>query len=444
MNSLMSRENIFTRELFQERAVYLLIFLFPVAAMLIRGWSSYIFTLFIVLALIFYGKREQEISREETTLLWLAVLAFISFQISSMDNGWNGQSTKALGMDLRVLLFVPLYYLVRPLKNASWWLLWGVFFGALILGIQSLYELFYLGAWHVKGAYFHLNFGGFSVLYAFLLIVSFNMLCENRRWRKILMVVAIAAALLGLAGSGARGSYIVVPALIVMIVLLKYRNRVGASILVLSVISALLIYQFSPIVKTRVNDAVADVQSYIAADSFTELRETSQVSRLEMWRTAWMIFKDNPVWGVGQKNYKEQAKKYVDRGLVHPAAAHHGHPHNVYLDFLAATGIMGFLLMMALHFYPAVVFLKTYPKSRDTALLGLVFIATYAVLGLTEANTLTKGNYLSTFLVFLAIFFSWHIREVNRADCLDLKQGLLKHNGVTGIFWCIQFRDDKI
>lgn len=419
MNSLTINENFFTRELFQERVVYLLIFLFPVASQLIRGWNSYIFTLLILLSLIFYGKREQAISREETTLLWLALLAFISFQISSMDNGWNGQSTKALGMDLRILLFIPMYYLVRPLKGAGRWLLWGIFLGALVLGVQSLYELLYLDRERVSGAYFVLSLGGFSALYAFLLLVSFSLLCENRRWRQISMLVAITAAFLGLAASGARGSYIVVPALVVMIILMKYRNKRGISILFLSFISILLIFQFSPLVQTRVNSAVVDVQGYIAADSVKELQGSSAQARLEMWRTAWMIFKDHPVWGVGQKNYKEQAKKYVDRGLVHPAAAHHGHPHNVYLDFLAATGIIGFLLMMALHFYPAVVFLKTYRKSRDTALLGLVFIATYAVLGLTEANTLTKGSYLSTFLVFLAVFFSWHIREVNRADCLD-------------------------
>ena len=69
--------------------------------------------------------------------------------------------------------------------------------------------------------------------------------------------------------------------------------------------------------------------------------------------------------------------------------------------------------------YPAIIFYRRRERCRDSSTAGLLFIVAYATFSMFEASTFIKVNFLTTFLVFLAVFFSWHIREVNKADGLD-------------------------
>ena len=58
-----------------------------------------------------------------------------------------------------------------------------------------------------------------------------------------------------------------------------------------------------------------------------------------LFSAAWRIFMDYPLTGVGLKNYREVCAHYTEH--CHP------HPHNIYLEFLSESGIVGFLFFVA-------------------------------------------------------------------------------------------------
>ena len=58
-----------------------------------------------------------------------------------------------------------------------------------------------------------------------------------------------------------------------------------------------------------------------------------------LFSAAWWIFMDHPLTGVGLKNYREVCAHYTEH--CHP------HPHNIYLEFLSESGIVGFLFFVA-------------------------------------------------------------------------------------------------
>jgi len=69
----------------------------------------------------------------------------------------------------------------------------------------------------------------------------------------------------------------------------------------------------------------------------------------EHYETALKMFKKNMITGVGIRNYRLECRKDEYRYIgVNSCTTH---PHNTYVQFLAETGIIGFLFIFSLLFY---------------------------------------------------------------------------------------------
>jgi len=74
--------------------------------------------------------------------------------------------------------------------------------------------------------------------------------------------------------------------------------------------------------------------------------------RTDLWRVAWRITEDNPVIGAGLNQFRAEAKRHVREpgalNSVELIVDQPQTPHNVYLQVLAETGVVGlFLLLLA-------------------------------------------------------------------------------------------------
>lgn len=111
-------------------------------------------------------------------------------------------------------------------------------------------------------------------------------------------------------------------------------------------------------------------------------------SRLEMWRAAWRIFEEHPLVGAGIGAYRLAAADLVNRGEAPPIVARYNHPHNEYLSVLASRGLVGFVGLIALFGVPLLVWVRAWkserPAARAAGLAGILLVADFAVLGLTE------------------------------------------------------------
>lgn len=74
--------------------------------------------------------------------------------------------------------------------------------------------------------------------------------------------------------------------------------------------------------------------------------------RSDLWHVGWEMFKDHPVKGVGLDNFQVLAPQYTRRAgelqYVELVAENPHVTHNVYLQFLAETGVIGLGLFLAL------------------------------------------------------------------------------------------------
>ena len=397
----------------RERAVYALLFLLPVAGMSVRHWVSGTFGVLVLLSLPEIFRRDHGLAPPERRLLWIAALFFALFVVTAVANGWTPIQTHYLGRELHFLLLLPLYFMVRRYPEAGLWLLRGGVVGGFTMLWQSLYDIYVVGLYRAQGIYSPNLLGPYAAMIAVLLLVLWR-IERQRRWLRYVAIVSIVSALVAVALSGSRGAFVGLFGMLLTWAALRFRGRYFAAVIGGIIGLAVLGYVASDHVKSRIDTAAAELWHVIqVGDVIGTPGELGPVAaRLELWYAAFLIFRDHPILGIGRGNYPRVAKGYVDRGLLHPTAEHHGHVHNAYLEMLISKGILGLLLLLGLLFYPLAVFLRTRRSARETASVGAVVLAGFALFSITDASTFIKGNFISFFLIYLSVSFSWHMRQL--------------------------------
>jgi O-antigen ligase len=398
----------------RERAVYVLLFFLPIGGMSVRHWVSGTFGVLVLLSLPEIFRRNHWLAPPERRLLWIAALFFALFVITAVANGWTPIQTHYLGRELHFLVLLPLYFMVRRYPEAGLWLLRGGVVGGFTMLAQALYDVYVLHMARAQGIYSPNLLGPYAAMIAVLLLVFWRMESQ-RQWLRYVAVASIVAGLAAVALSGSRGAFVGLLGMLLTWAALRFRGRYFAAVIGGIVGLSLLGYVASDHVKNRVNTAVGELWHVIqVGDVIDTPGELGPVAaRLELWYAALLIFQDHPILGIGRGNYPRVVRGYVDRGLLHPTAEHHGHVHNAYLEMLISKGIFGLLLLLALLFYPFAVFVRTLRRSRDTATVGAVVIAGFALFSITDASTFIKGNFISLFLIYLSVSFSWHMRQLH-------------------------------
>jgi O-antigen ligase len=152
------------------------------------------------------------------------------------------------------------------------------------------------------------------------------------RWA---IVGAIGILGIGLAASESRGGLVAaVIALLAMTVF--YRGARGQALVWVAMAASVMAIWFS-----TSPDAWSRVTSFNDAGN----------GRQDIWHVAWEISKDHPLAGVGLNNFRAVSPGYVRKpGALHYAALLADHPHvvhNVYLQLLVETGVIGLGLFLA-------------------------------------------------------------------------------------------------
>lgn len=168
-----------------------------------------------------------------------------------------------------------------------------------------------------------------SILYKF----------ESSKGIRAAYAAGIALFFFGLsAGMGRTGMWVVLVLLPFIITnLFAKQNRAKAALLCVAASVALLM---APNVQKRIRDAASDVQ--LMQHNVTQ---TSLGYRLEMWKTAWEVFRAHPLVGGGPTGFEtawtsqsrgDEAKSFVE-------------PHNAFLFYASFYGIFGLLALLWLY-----------------------------------------------------------------------------------------------
>ncbi len=119
-----------------------------------------------------------------------------------------------------------------------------------------------------------------------------------------------------------------------------------------------------------------------------------QISYVSHYNTAWEIFKDNPIFGVGNKNFRNICTelKYFNIKIKYSSSGCGTHPHQIHFELLSELGIVGYLLIMLFIIYLLINGVKDYIKYNDVILLMSSLVVLVSVLPI-----LPSGSFFSTF-----------------------------------------------
>ena len=176
-----------------------------------------------------------------------------------------------------------------------------------------------------------------------------------------LLVVALAVMAVALAYMGSRGSMLAVAAALAVIVLVNLRWRVVAAVLIGTVVVSVASYF---VIKAAPQNVLNEghyerlsVERFHKADS----------ERVEAWKVslARLAVGDSVVWGIGPKNFRSinPSDLGIDSAFYERAGVIH-HAHNLFLNALVETGIVGFALLLGFYF---LIVARLYRQWREAA-----------------------------------------------------------------------------
>ena len=254
------------------------------------------------------------------------------------------------------------------------------------------------------------KFGG-SIAFVLPFFIYFTWLYRNRT-KYFCILFASTALLFGcLVVSGSRGAWIacVVECLLLLSIFLhRSRNlritkkRVAYLFVTIAVVIFLLVGIFS--------------RSYDG-------------ERILLWRAAWQMFLDHPIAGIGLLHFNEVYTAYY----LSPLAKEPGlpHPHNLFLNFLSETGIIGLSAYLSMIFVQMKLCIEFNNRNKDIngQYITLPIVYLVAVVGMLEHGMVDVISITRDYM--LLSFFLWgivclHFNEYNTLGCQGKK--ICKYN----------------
>jgi len=186
-------------------------------------------------------------------------------------------------------------------------------------------------------------------------------------------------------------------------------KRIGLGIC----ITLLLASAYSiPMVKTRVDLTLESISNYSASQDYRDIARTSSLGvRIELWKTAWNIFLENPLLGVGIGGFKEEAIKNSERYQVNEAVRQYKYAHNQYLVTLATRGIPGLILLLLVLLIPIYMAMSQQAfeyESKSAQLSVMLLCMIYLVGCLAEDHFETKS-----FTMFFGVMLPFLLARIS-------------------------------
>jgi O-antigen ligase len=388
-------------------ALYTLLALFPLAGNSVRSWTSIFFWLIVLLAMITRPWRKIKLEKIERHILWIIGGLFSAIVVSSAVNDWGDLQTKGLGVQIRYLALIPLYFLCKEYPGGLKVLTLGCIAGAVMLTAQGVLDIAFIGLERSYGIY---ESPGLVATQAavFALILGFSTAKpEISGVKRSLSFLGLLFAITALLLSGSRAT--IIPATLVMILIaffyLPHKLRIWGTVALLVLTSAL--YISAPPIQTQIQRTLYEFSFFYEEKPFAAREDLSSMgTRIQMWKAATILFLEKPVFGIGWRNFGRDTERLVSNSIVSPRVLGSPHPHNTYLEFLAGYGLIGFSLLIAFFIFALKATRNNEVDKLSSHLLLRWFLIFYLINAINEGGLFIYGNSLSFFLVFFGVLLA--------------------------------------
>ena len=379
-----------------EKSIFLLITLYPI--FLITG-NLFVNFFYIVISIIsiFNFKKSKVFFKSNIFYLLIFFLIYLSFNLFFSLNIINSYP--------RVIKFLLIILFVKEIstfnndkteiyfeKIIKLWVIvyfvvtldviFEIIFGFNSLGFRSSLEgriASFFGDELVVGAFYHF----FS-----LIVLSYLIKNNHQNLLFVLLVILIISVSFMI---GERANFIrlffsifLFSFLILKINYLKKIAIIGLTLLILGVI----FYSNDGLKKRYYNQ----VSTLYSIDGINKYFKESQYGAHQI--TAYEIFKNNILFGVGLKNFREESKKsiYENQDYYKTSQRQATHPHQVHLELLSELGLVGYISFFILIFFSIIFSYKNYLIYKNPyQLSSLIYIISCLI------PIIPSGSIFSTF-----------------------------------------------
>jgi hypothetical protein len=365
-------------------AIYLLLTIFiPISLLISSGVSGTIEILITIIFLIscFCLNNFSWLKNKYFILLliiWLSLLVNLLF-----SQNFNLSFTRNFFFFKNIIFVFALNFILIKEKNrntifaiyliivtiVSFDIFFEYFNGKNILGFRSEYGgriASFLGK--------ELKIGAFLVGFSFISLGYYFEKHINKSIKhKVLGVFLILIFYLSLLLTGERANFLKGTIVLFLFILLqdvkilKYKKIFFIAIL----LAPIFTYFFSDRIKSRIDSIILPMMNIGVIETYKETQHGAHFD------TALKIFNKNLLFGVGNKNFREQCQKeeYKNDNYARTEQRCSTHPHQIYYELLSEHGLVGTIALLSVIFYVIFNGIKIYLSNQNSIhLASILFV----------------------------------------------------------------------
>ncbi len=397
-----------------ERSIPLLLFVYPILLLPLRGGVDWCFALLVLLSIYRLASvrtQPAEKTWDRTALIYLVsmlslVLAtFLSqtYHLQFNSHPYDGAS--------RFLFAVPIYLMLRREPPATLKTLqYGFPLGAIVSPFILWFDPKNWGDNRLGSSFLNpIHFGDLALILGFLSVLSIDWGRKDPWSVRSLKITGLIAGVSASLITGSRGGWLAIPAL--LIIWLYYRGRHNsaarnATIILLALFAAASLYLFVPEVHRRIDSVFQNIAAYGHQNE-----DTSIGIRFQIWKAAVLLILKNPLFGLGPDQFKYMMMPLYHAGVITRTAAEYGQGevHSEILVHTVNLGIFGLVSILLIYFGPLLLFIRSARSASHpghaAAVMGICLATGFIIFGLTVETfdlKMTATFYSLTVAVLLA------------------------------------------
>jgi len=412
------------REIFSEvalqytkRALLVILVVFPALSLTVKKINSVGFYLLLLigLAVVFFRQKTEQkqwlLPKYWPLYIAMATMLIAVFINQAITGDYQFNYFEA---PLRLACFAVLFQTLlllnsKEIKIVQWGVVGGVLIALVVIfmethgGVERPAKIYFLGI---------IPFSNFAMLLSFIALLSIKWHGQNNKPLIVLKMLTFFAGLCIVFLSQSRGGWLALLLYIFIAsrVFFKQDMKMTILIFVLAITVFTCMAIFSKNTNSRIEAVRTDVALYLDGTNL----DTSIGSRLQFWKSAILIIKEDAIIGIGADQYKNKMSELASKKIVTTEAATYPHAHNEILFQTIRFGLFGFISILLVLFVPLFYFLKNISHSDDqirtTSWMGIAFCLGIFTFGLTDVVLVWRET--TTFYVFfMAVFFSYIVRR---------------------------------
>lgn len=204
-----------------------------------------------------------------------------------------------------------------------------------------------------------------------------------------------------------RGTWLALPFFAVFFVwyFKAIKRRYKLAIVLFPILLLVGAFFQNDMVKKRLYDVKSDLVAYQDGSN----KDTSVGQRLELWRGSFLMFEDEPIFGVGRDNFRKKLEHYVERQQITHTIVAMPHSHNGLFFHAALWGTAGLIAWIITYLVPLFYFgkhlLHIDPQVRVPAAMGVILCGGFLVFDMTDVMffwVTLNGIYVINLALFMA------------------------------------------